>query len=131
MGEIVRHPWMCKGYVESPIVNNYLPVRVPLISPEQIDHDVIHEMAQYIGFGFGSEDEIRIGLEAILTEDWYRAWLKDTLAPQIELVRTTLREQLRNAEKKPAVAAGSTLSLARQDARESSAATGPKLVTPP
>ncbi|KAJ2463695.1 hypothetical protein EV174_006917, partial [Coemansia sp. RSA 2320] len=88
-------------------------------------------MAQYIGFGFGSEDEIRIGLEAILTEDWYRAWLKDTLAPQIELVRTTLREQLRNAEKKPAVAAGSTLSLARQDARESSAATGPKLVTPP
>ncbi|KAJ2843200.1 Serine/threonine-protein kinase, partial [Coemansia erecta] len=84
MGEVIRHSWMTKGYAESPHVNSYLPPRVPLVSPEQIDRSVVREMAQYIGFGFGSEEEIRLGLEAILTEDWYRAWLKDNLRPQLD-----------------------------------------------
>ncbi|KAJ2874633.1 Serine/threonine-protein kinase [Coemansia aciculifera] len=123
MGEIVRHPWMCKGYVESPMVNNYLPVRVPLVSPEQIDRNVVHEMAQYIGFGFGSEDEIRIGLEAILTEDWYRTWLKDALAPQLETVKLRLREQV--LHHKPATT--SALALAQQEVRDTAAATDPTL----
>ncbi|KAJ2744902.1 Serine/threonine-protein kinase [Coemansia sp. BCRC 34301] len=119
MGEIIRHPWMCKGYVESPMVNNYLPVRVPLVSPEQIDRNVVHEMAQYIGFGFGSEDEIRIGLEAILTEDWYRAWLKDALSLQLETLRMQLREQIGNHM--PDASIGSAQAPARQEARDTAA----------
>ncbi|KAJ2910299.1 Serine/threonine-protein kinase [Coemansia aciculifera] len=125
MGEIVRHPWMCKGYVESPMVNNYLPVRVPLVSPEQIDRRVVHEMAQYIGFGFGSEDEIRIGLEAILTEDWYRTWLKDALASQLEALKAQLREQA--TQLKSDVSAASAQALSRQEARDAIAVADPTL----
>ncbi|KAJ2353576.1 Serine/threonine-protein kinase, partial [Coemansia sp. RSA 2618] len=91
MGEVVRHPWMCKGYDRAPA--NHLPARTPLVSLHQIDRDVVREMAQYIGFGFGSEEEIRVGLEAILTEDWYRSWLKDRLAPHLSALRTQLQEQ--------------------------------------
>ncbi|KAJ2734248.1 Serine/threonine-protein kinase [Coemansia sp. BCRC 34962] len=130
MGEIVRHPWMCKGYVESPMVNNYLPVRVPLVSPEQIDRNVVHEMAQYIGFGFGSEDEIRIGLESILTEDWYRTWLKDALTPQLETVRLRLHEQALRHNAAPTAA--SALALSRQEVRDTTTTANPTLSeTPP
>ncbi|KAJ1819921.1 Serine/threonine-protein kinase, partial [Coemansia sp. RSA 2599] len=108
MGEVIRHSWMTKGYAESPHVNSYLPPRVPLVSPEQIDRSVVREMAQYIGFGFGSEEEIRLGLEAILTEDWYRAWLKDTLRPQLDTVRQHFRQQAALAEA-PTEASASTL----------------------
>ncbi|KAJ2238363.1 Serine/threonine-protein kinase [Coemansia sp. RSA 1722] len=98
MGEVIRHSWMTKGYAESPHVMSYLPPRIPLVSPEQIDRCVVREMAQYIGFGFGSEEEIRLGLESILTEDWYRAWLKDTLHPQLDAVRQHFRQQAALAE---------------------------------
>ncbi|KAJ2801859.1 Serine/threonine-protein kinase [Coemansia guatemalensis] len=97
MAEAVRHPWMCKSYVDHPLVNNYLPTRIPLVAPEQIDRDVVREMARYIGFGFGSEDEIRVGLEAILTEDWYRAWLKDRLASHLTVLRSEIQEQTKTA----------------------------------
>ncbi|KAJ2762267.1 Serine/threonine-protein kinase, partial [Coemansia nantahalensis] len=93
MAEAVRHPWMCKGYTDNPLINNHLPARMPLVSAAQIDRAVVREMARYIGFGFGSEEEIRIGLEAILTEDWYRAWLKDTLAPHLSALRARLCAQ--------------------------------------
>ncbi|KAJ2289277.1 Serine/threonine-protein kinase, partial [Coemansia sp. RSA 2706] len=92
MAEVSRHAWMCKGY-DRPLAN-YLPARTPLVSPHQIDRDVVREMAQYIGFGFGSEEEIRVGLEAILTEDWYRAWIKDRLAPHMDALRALLQEQV-------------------------------------
>ncbi|KAJ2848858.1 Serine/threonine-protein kinase [Coemansia brasiliensis] len=95
MGEVIRHPWMCKGYDRPPA--NYLPTRTPLVSPHQLDRAVIHEMAKYIGFGFGSEEEIRVGLEAILTEDWYRSWLKDRLAPHLSNLRSLLQDQVANA----------------------------------
>ncbi|KAJ1729538.1 Serine/threonine-protein kinase [Coemansia biformis] len=93
MAEAVRHPWMCKGYADHPLVNSHLPVRAPLVAAAQIDRAVVREMARYIGFGFGSEEEIRVGLEAILTEDWYRAWLKDRLAPHLATLRTQLCAQ--------------------------------------
>ncbi|KAJ1860599.1 Serine/threonine-protein kinase [Coemansia sp. RSA 989] len=95
MGEAIRHPWMCKGY-DRPLAN-YLPARTPLVSPHQLDRGVIHEMAKYIGFGFGSEEEIRVGLEAILTEDWYRSWLKDRLAPHLGNLRSLIQDQVVNA----------------------------------
>ncbi|KAJ2451517.1 Serine/threonine-protein kinase [Coemansia sp. RSA 2336] len=95
MGEVIRHPWMCKGY-DRPLAN-YLPTRTPLVSPYQLDRAVIHEMAKYIGFGFGSEEEIRVGLEAILTEDWYRSWLKDRLAPHLGNLRSLIQDQIANA----------------------------------
>ncbi|KAJ1959380.1 Serine/threonine-protein kinase [Dipsacomyces acuminosporus] len=98
MGEVIRHPWMCKGYVEQPLVTNYLPKRTPLVSPEQIDSDVVHEMAQYIGFGFGAEEEIRLGLEAILTEEWYRNWLKDKLGPKLDVIRGQIQEDIARAQ---------------------------------
>ncbi|PIA12604.1 Pkinase-domain-containing protein [Coemansia reversa NRRL 1564] len=101
MAEVVRHPWMCKSYVDHPLVNNYLPTRIPLVAPEQIDRDVVREMARYIGFGFGSEDEIRAGLEAILTEDWYRAWLKDRLAPHLTVLRSQVQEQTKHTNPLP------------------------------
>ncbi|KAJ2200982.1 Serine/threonine-protein kinase [Coemansia sp. RSA 522] len=102
MGEVVRHPWMCRGYDRS--LANHLPTRTPLVSPNQIDQDVVREMAQYIGFGFGSEEEIRVGLEAMLTEDWYRSWLKDRLAPHLNALRTQLQEQVVAATPPPDIA---------------------------
>ncbi|KAJ2482186.1 Serine/threonine-protein kinase [Coemansia sp. RSA 2131] len=102
MGEVVRHPWMCKGY-DRPLAN-HLPTRTPLVSPNQIDQDVVREMAQYIGFGFGLEEEIRVGLEALLTEDWYRSWLKDRLAPHLNTLRTQLQEQAAAAAPPPDIA---------------------------
>ncbi|KAJ1934287.1 hypothetical protein GGF37_006421, partial [Kickxella alabastrina] len=71
----------------------------------QIDRAVVREMSQYIGFGFGSEEEIRLGLEAILTEDWYRSWVKDALAPHIDDVRQQIREQVAQAQVNAASAA--------------------------
>ncbi|KAJ1734456.1 Serine/threonine-protein kinase [Coemansia sp. Benny D160-2] len=94
MGEVVRHPWICKGYPDNQLVNSYLPERTPLVSGDQIDRDVVHEMAQYIGFGFGSEEEIRLGLESVLTEDWYRSWVKDNLAPHINAVRDQVHKDV-------------------------------------
>ncbi|KAJ1800278.1 Serine/threonine-protein kinase, partial [Coemansia sp. RSA 2399] len=109
MGEAVRHPWMCKGYPDSQLVNSYLPERMPLVSREQIDRDVVHEMAQYIGFGFGSEEEIRLGLEAILTEDWYRNWLKDNLAPQVAALRDQVQKDILHAQSAQAAESSDTV----------------------
>ncbi|KAJ2686254.1 hypothetical protein H4R19_006728, partial [Coemansia spiralis] len=87
-----------------------------------IDHAVVREMARYIGFGFGSEEEIRVGLEATLTEDWYRAWLKDTLAPHLSALRAQLCAQaaagqspdhpLRDAVSATEASSGATLTIA-------------------
>ncbi|KAJ2556163.1 Serine/threonine-protein kinase [Coemansia sp. RSA 1933] len=110
MGEVVRHPWMCRGYPDNQLVNSYLPVRMPLISREQIDRAVVHEMAQYIGFGFGSEEEIRLGLEAILTEDWYRSWLKDSLAPQVAALRDQVQADVLQAQPVQAAESSETVS---------------------
>ncbi|KAJ1940779.1 Serine/threonine-protein kinase, partial [Linderina macrospora] len=98
MGEVIRHPWTGKGYGDLGIPNSFLPERTPLVSPDQIDRAVVREMSQYIGFGFGTEEEIRLGLEAILTEDWYRCWLKDKLSPQINVVRGQVQEDISRAQ---------------------------------
>ncbi|KAJ1950862.1 Serine/threonine-protein kinase, partial [Linderina pennispora] len=98
MGEVIRHPWTCKGYGDLGIPTSFLPERTPLVSPDQIDRAVVREMSQYIGFGFGTEEEIRLGLEAILTEDWYRCWLKDKLSPQIDVVRGQVQEDISRAQ---------------------------------
>ncbi|KAJ1887240.1 Serine/threonine-protein kinase [Kickxella alabastrina] len=76
-------------------------------------------MSQYIGFGFGSEEEIRLGLEAILTEDWYRSWVKDALAPHIDDVRQQIREQVAQSQV-DAAAAASAAHAATQRAPSSS-----------
>ncbi|KAJ2361101.1 Serine/threonine-protein kinase, partial [Coemansia sp. RSA 2607] len=94
MGEVVRHAWMTRGYGDAARVDALVPPRVPLVAPAQIDGAVVREMAQYVGFGFGGEDEIRLGLEAVLTEDWYRAWLKDALRPELAAVRAHIRERV-------------------------------------
>ncbi|KAJ1674188.1 Serine/threonine-protein kinase, partial [Spiromyces aspiralis] len=75
MGEVVRHPWMCRGY-DSPI-DALVPYREPLVMPEQLDENVIREIEQYVGFGFGSALEIRRSLIATMTSDWYRGWIRE------------------------------------------------------
>jgi serine/threonine protein kinase KIN1/2 len=62
--EIAQHPWMTKGG-EGPI-ENYLPVRLPLTLP--VDDEIIRGMS---GFDFGTEDEIRSNLTAIIQSPAY------------------------------------------------------------
>ncbi|KAJ2720992.1 Serine/threonine-protein kinase [Coemansia sp. Benny D115] len=123
MGEVVRHPWIAKGYAESPQINTFLPTRIPLLSPDQIDPAVVREMAQYIGFGFGTEDEIRQGLEYVIGEDWYRNWLQDVLSPQIEDVRRQVREQITAEQAAAAAAAAAAASAAMAAAKHASDST--------
>lgn len=65
VSEIVMHPWMNKGY-DAP-VNNYLPSRTPLNLP--LDMEVIKAMT---GFEFGTVEEIKEKLEAIVTSEAYQ-----------------------------------------------------------
>jgi len=65
VSEIIMHPWMNKGY-DAP-VNNFLPTRIPLTLP--LDMDVIHTMT---GFEFGTVEEIKEKLEAIVTSEAYQ-----------------------------------------------------------
>jgi hypothetical protein len=59
------HPWMNKGY-DVP-VNNFLPPRTPLSLP--LDMDIIHSMT---GFEFGTAEEIKAKLEAIVSSESYQ-----------------------------------------------------------
>ncbi|KAJ1719067.1 Serine/threonine-protein kinase [Coemansia erecta] len=120
MGEVVRHAWMTRGYGDVGRVDALVPARVPLVAAEQIDAAVVREMAQYIGFGFGGEDEIRLGLEAILTEDWYRAWLKDALRPELDAVRTHIRTRV-EAERAATAATAAAAAAAAAERVESQA----------
>ncbi|CAO3679618.1 unnamed protein product [Umbelopsis ramanniana] len=65
ISEIVMHPWMNKGY-DAP-VNNFLPLRTPLTLP--LDMDVVRAMT---GFEFGSVEEIKEKLEAIVSSESYQ-----------------------------------------------------------
>ncbi|KAK9765353.1 Serine/threonine-protein kinase, partial [Basidiobolus ranarum] len=65
MAEILRHPWISKGYDGPP--NNYLPQRSPLRLP--LDMDVVKGMS---GFEFGDESHIKEELEAIIGSDSYQ-----------------------------------------------------------
>lgn len=65
ISEIVMHPWMNKGY-DAP-VNNFLPPRTPLTLP--LDMDVVRAMT---GFEFGSVEEIKEKLEAIVSSESYQ-----------------------------------------------------------
>ncbi|KAH8551913.1 kinase-like domain-containing protein [Umbelopsis sp. PMI_123] len=65
VSEIVMHPWMNKGY-DVP-VNNFLPPRTPLSLP--LDMDIIHSMT---GFEFGTAEEIKAKLEAIVLSESYQ-----------------------------------------------------------
>jgi len=62
--EIAQHPWITKGG-EGPI-ENYFPVRIPLTLP--LEDEVLRGMR---GFEFGSEDEIRTKLTAIIQSTAY------------------------------------------------------------
>ncbi|KAL1914519.1 uncharacterized protein VTP21DRAFT_8233 [Calcarisporiella thermophila] len=63
--EIMEHPWLNRGFDTK--IKNYLPYRLPLSLP--LDMDVIRGMT---GFEFGTEQEIRRELEAIVTSDTYQ-----------------------------------------------------------
>ncbi|KAK9762551.1 Serine/threonine-protein kinase [Basidiobolus ranarum] len=65
MAEVMRHPWMNKGFDGPPV--NYFPVRKPLQLP--LNAEVIQNM---IGFEFGSEERIRQELESIVRSDAYQ-----------------------------------------------------------
>ena len=65
MSEIKVHPWMTKGY-DVPI-DDYLPRRKPLELP--LDMDVIRGMS---GFQFGSEEEIRMKLQHLISREDYQ-----------------------------------------------------------
>lgn len=62
MAELIRHPWINKGYDE--LIDIHFPERIPIQLP--LDMNVIHGMK---GFEFGSEEKIRSDLEAILTHE--------------------------------------------------------------
>ncbi|CAG8563370.1 1853_t:CDS:2 [Ambispora leptoticha] len=65
LAEVMNHQWMNKGYDEPPA--NDLPQRYPLTLP--LDPEVIRGMT---GFEFGTEQEIRSKLEAIIKSDSYQ-----------------------------------------------------------
>ncbi|KAI8997652.1 hypothetical protein BDB01DRAFT_846280 [Pilobolus umbonatus] len=65
ISEIIIHPWLNKGY-DGP-VDNFLPDRAPLTLP--IDMEVVKGMS---GFEFGTEEEVKNKLEAIITSDEYQ-----------------------------------------------------------
>ncbi|ORY01928.1 Pkinase-domain-containing protein [Basidiobolus meristosporus CBS 931.73] len=65
MSEILRHPWISKGYDGPP--NNYLPQRSPLQLP--LDMDVVRGMS---GFEFGDDNHIKEELETIIGSESYQ-----------------------------------------------------------
>lgn len=62
MAELLRHPWINKGYDEP--VDIHFPERQPIQLP--LDMNVIKGMR---GFEFGSEEKIKSDLEAILAQE--------------------------------------------------------------
>ncbi|KAJ1922175.1 Serine/threonine-protein kinase [Mycoemilia scoparia] len=79
MGEVLRHPWMCKGYDSA--IDSFVPHREPLVTVDQIDDKILLEIEQYIGFGFGTAHEMRQYMIAIMTSDWYRSWIQERYLP--------------------------------------------------
>ncbi|CAG8461098.1 7498_t:CDS:2 [Paraglomus brasilianum] len=69
LSEVMNHQWMNKGCDGPP--ENYLPQRMPLTMP--LDMDVIRGM---VGFEFGTEQEIKNKLEAIIRSDSYQSSIK-------------------------------------------------------
>ncbi|CAG8513492.1 4911_t:CDS:1 [Acaulospora colombiana] len=69
LSEVMNHSWMIKGYDGPP--ENYLPQRSPLTLP--LDPEVIRRMT---GFEFGTEQEIKRRLEAIVKSDSYQSSIK-------------------------------------------------------
>ncbi|RCI04380.1 serine/threonine-protein kinase KIN2 [Rhizopus stolonifer] len=80
VSEVMIHPWMNKGY-DGP-VDNYLPERVPLSLP--IDIEVVRGMT---GFEFGTEAEIKQKLEKIITSDEYQKAAKMLVERTAEIQR--------------------------------------------
>ncbi|CAG8515140.1 6332_t:CDS:2 [Paraglomus occultum] len=69
LSEVMNHQWMNKGCDGPP--ENYLPQRMPLTMP--LDIDVIRGMS---GFEFGTEQDIKNQLEAIIRSDSYQSSIK-------------------------------------------------------
>ncbi|OMJ19755.1 Protein kinase kin1 [Smittium culicis] len=83
MPEILNHKWICKGQT-SPLIS-YLPKRVPLIHPSQIDDTVVEIMSRYVGLGLGSKDFIYQSLVAKITSKSYRNYLSTKFHKYLEL----------------------------------------------
>ncbi|KAG0171441.1 serine/threonine-protein kinase KIN2 [Apophysomyces sp. BC1034] len=64
LADVIRHPWL---NLDCPPINNFLPVRKPLIMP--LDQQVIELMSQ--GLGLGTPDEIRAKMEVIVKSPIY------------------------------------------------------------
>ncbi|ORX91524.1 Pkinase-domain-containing protein [Basidiobolus meristosporus CBS 931.73] len=65
MTEILRHPWISKGYDGPP--NSYVPYRTPLQLP--LDMDIVRGMA---GFELGDESHIKEELENLISSEAYQ-----------------------------------------------------------
>ncbi|OMJ28507.1 Protein kinase kin1 [Smittium culicis] len=83
MPEILNHKWICKGQT-SPLIS-YIPKRVPLIHPSQIDDTVVEIMSRYVGLGLGSKDFIYQSLVAKITSKSYRNYLSTKFHKYLEL----------------------------------------------
>ncbi|CAM0136889.1 unnamed protein product [Umbelopsis sp. WA50703] len=90
VSEIVMHPWMNKGY-DAP-VNNFLPIRAPLTLP--LDMDVIRAMT---GFEFGTAEEIKEKLEAIVQSESYQKAAKALMIASNQYQEHLERQQKQSA----------------------------------
>lgn len=90
VSEIVMHPWMNKGY-DAP-VNNFLPSRTPLTLP--LDMDVVRAMT---GFEFGTAEEIKEKLEAIVNSDSYQKAAKALMIASNQYQEHLERQQKHSA----------------------------------
>ncbi|KAG1169106.1 hypothetical protein G6F70_008695 [Rhizopus microsporus] len=87
VSELMVHPWMNKGY-DCP-VKNHLPDRLPLSLP--INMDVIRQMT---GFEFGTEEQIKEKLEAIVTSEEYQIASQTAFERSMEVQRNHRQSQL-------------------------------------
>ncbi|KAI8064184.1 kinase-like domain-containing protein [Gongronella butleri] len=84
--EIITHPWMNKGHKS--LIDNHLPERAPLSLP--VDMNVIRGMT---GFEFGSEEEIKEQLEAIIQSHEYQQAAATLARRQGEIARVLHDQQ--------------------------------------
>lgn len=87
VSELMVHPWMNKGY-DCP-VKNHLPDRLPLSLP--INMDVVRQMT---GFEFGTEEQIKEKLEAIVTSEEYQIASQTAFERSMEVQRNHRQSQL-------------------------------------
>ncbi|KAI9252654.1 kinase-like domain-containing protein [Sporodiniella umbellata] len=86
LSELMIHPWMNRGY-DGPI-DNHLPDRLPLSLP--VNMEVVRQMT---GFEFGSEEEIKARLEAILRSEEYQVAAQVLFERTVETQRNHRQNQ--------------------------------------